>query len=109
MRATTVRFSDDLWALLEAEASQQGISAAQFVRDATIMRLGMLSGRRGDVDAALTLEQLAAGALDGRPRAGATPTASPSCAARGCWTRRPRRPTTASPNSPRACSTSLSP
>ncbi|MDA0168498.1 GAF domain-containing protein [Solirubrobacter taibaiensis] len=67
MRATTVRFSDDLWTLLEAEASQQGISAAQFVRDATIMRLGVLSARRGDDDAVLSLEQLAAGALSGRP------------------------------------------
>jgi hypothetical protein len=66
MRATTVRFSEDLWDLLEAEASDQGISAAQFVRDAAIMRLGILSGRRGDIDAALTLERLAAGALSGR-------------------------------------------
>jgi len=69
MRATTVRFSDDLWTLLEAEASRQGISAAQFVRDAAIMRLGVLSGRRGDDDAVLSLEQLAAGALSGRPPA----------------------------------------
>ena len=66
MRATTVRFSDDLWELLEAEASNQGISAAQFVRDATIMRLGTLAGRRGDHEASLTLEALAAGALSGR-------------------------------------------
>src|SRR4051794_9015579 len=67
MRATTVRFSDDLWALLEAEASDQGISAAQFVRDATIMRLGVLSARRDDDAAKLTLEELAAGALAVRP------------------------------------------
>src|SRR4051794_15767862 len=67
MRATTVRFSDDLWALLEAEASEQGISAAQFVRDATIMRLGILSARRDDPAAGLTLEALAAGALAVRP------------------------------------------
>jgi hypothetical protein len=66
MRATTVRFSEDLWSLLEGEASEQGISAAQFVRDAAILRLGMLSGRRGDHAAALTLEDLAAGALAGR-------------------------------------------
>jgi hypothetical protein len=66
MRATTVRFSEDLWALLEAEAATQSISAAQFVRDSAIMRLGILSGRRGDRDAALTLENLAAGALSGR-------------------------------------------
>ena len=66
MRATTVRFSEDLWELLETEASSQGISAAQFVRDATLMRLGHLSGRRGDLDGALTIEQLAAGALSHR-------------------------------------------
>ena len=66
MRATTVRFSDDLWELLEAEASTQGISAAQFVRDATLMRLGTLSGRRGDLDGTLAIEELAAGALSHR-------------------------------------------
>ena len=63
MRATTVRFSDDLWQLLEAEAHTQGISSAQFVRDATIMRLGVLIGRRGDPEATVTLQALAAGAL----------------------------------------------
>jgi hypothetical protein len=66
MRATTVRFGDDLWDLLETEASAQGISAAQFVRDATIMRLGVISGRRGDCEAWLTLQDLAAGAVSGR-------------------------------------------
>jgi GAF domain len=66
MRATTVRFGDDLWELLESEASAQGISAAQFVRDATIMRLGVISGRRGDREATLTLQDLAAGAVHGR-------------------------------------------
>jgi hypothetical protein len=66
MRATTVRFSEDLWELLEDEASSQGISAAQFVRDAAIMRLGVLSGRRGDSEATLTLERLAAEALASR-------------------------------------------
>jgi hypothetical protein len=70
MRATTVRFGDDLWDLLEAEASAQGISAAQFVRDATIMRLGAISGRRGDLEASLTLQSLAAGAISGRRHAG---------------------------------------
>ena len=68
MRATTVRFGDDLWELLEAEAATQGISAAQFVRDSAIMRLGILSGRRGDEQATLTLEQVATGALSGRAR-----------------------------------------
>ena len=70
MRATTVRFGDDLWDLLEAEASSQGISAAQFVRDATIMRLGVISGRRGDFEGSLTVQDLAAGAVTGRPQNG---------------------------------------
>jgi hypothetical protein len=68
MRATTVRFGDDLWDLLEAEAADQGTSAAQFVRDAVILRLGFLSAQRGDRDVGITLENLAAGALTGRPR-----------------------------------------
>ena len=66
MRATTVRFRDDLWDLLEAEAAGQGTSAAQFVRDAVILRLGYLSAQRGDSGATITLEDLAAGALAGR-------------------------------------------
>jgi hypothetical protein len=68
MRATTVRFGDDLWELLEAEAATQGISAAQFVRDSAIMRLGILSGRRGDEEATLTLQHVATGALHSRSR-----------------------------------------
>jgi GAF domain-containing protein len=48
MRATTVRFSDDLWGMLEAEAGREGVSAAQFVRDATVMRIAFTMGRRGD-------------------------------------------------------------
>jgi hypothetical protein len=77
MRATTVRFADDLWKLLEAEAAEQGISAAQFVRDATIMRLGVLSVRRGDAAATLTLQELAAGALASRGDVAAAAHAAP--------------------------------
>ena len=78
MRATTVRFSEDLWGLLEREASTQGISTAQFVRDAAIMRLGILSARRGDPEAAMTLEDLAARALSRRPGPGAEGVRDPS-------------------------------
>ncbi len=63
MRATTVRFGDDLWALLEREASEQGVSAAQFVRDAAILRLAHLAADRGAPEARLSIEQIAAGAL----------------------------------------------
>src|SRR3954447_6956449 len=75
MRATTVRFSDDLWALLEREAGAQGVSAAQFIRDATTLRVAILGGRRGDPEARLTIEQVAAGALrpGGRERARVLP------------------------------------
>ncbi|HEX8073471.1 MAG TPA: GAF domain-containing protein [Thermoleophilaceae bacterium] len=62
MRATTVRFSDDLWGLLEQEAASSGVSAAQFVRDATVLRLAYLMGRRGDPGLDTTLERLGAGA-----------------------------------------------
>ncbi len=73
MRATTVRFADDLWRLLEAEASRSGVSSAQFVRDATILRLAFLAAERRDPEATLTLEQVAAGALRGGPAAAAAP------------------------------------
>jgi GAF domain-containing protein len=59
MRATTVRFGEDLWAMLERESRRLGVSAAQFVREATIMRLAMLAGRRGDPDAELTIAEIA--------------------------------------------------
>jgi hypothetical protein len=59
MRATTVRFSDDLWSLLEQEASAAGVSAAQFVRDATVLRIAYLMGRRGEPGIEETLTRLA--------------------------------------------------
>jgi GAF domain-containing protein len=48
MRATTVRFSDALWTMLEREAEREGVSAAQFIRDATILRTAFAMGQRGD-------------------------------------------------------------
>jgi GAF domain-containing protein len=59
MRATTVRFSEDLWQLLEEESARQGISAAQFVRDAAIVRLAFLAGRRGDSETEQSIEVIA--------------------------------------------------
>src|SRR3954462_13409701 len=50
MRATTVRFADSLWTLVEQEAQREGVSAAQFIRDATIMRAAYAMGQRGDAD-----------------------------------------------------------
>lgn len=62
MRATTVRFGDDLWAMLEREAENAGVSAAQFVREATILRIAMLAGLRGDDSARNSLAKIAAAA-----------------------------------------------
>jgi GAF domain-containing protein len=63
MRATTVRFSDDLWALLEREAAAQGVSSAQFVRDAAILRLAHLAAEREEPETRLSIERIAGGAL----------------------------------------------
>jgi GAF domain len=51
MRATTLRFHDELWAVVEAEARHCGVSAAQFVRDAAVMRAALEAQRRGDSEA----------------------------------------------------------
>lgn len=66
MHATTVRFTDDLWELLEREADRQGVSVAQFVRDAALLRVATVMARRGEGGADETLERLAAGALERR-------------------------------------------
>lgn len=58
MRATTVRFSDDLWSLLEQEAAASGVSAAQFVRDSAVVRIAYLMGRRGEPGIEETLARL---------------------------------------------------
>jgi GAF domain-containing protein len=48
MRATTVRFDNALSKLLERESRREGVSGAQFVRDATILRIAYAMGQRGD-------------------------------------------------------------
>jgi GAF domain-containing protein len=57
MRATTVRFSDSLWTMLEREAAREGVSAAQFIRDATVLRTAYAMGQRGDPGFAAALDQ----------------------------------------------------
>jgi hypothetical protein len=48
MHQTTVRFGEELWSQLENEARRTGVSAAQYVRDATLARLAYTAGQRGD-------------------------------------------------------------
>jgi ribbon-helix-helix CopG family protein len=52
MRATTIRFPNDLWEQLEREARRQGISVAQYVRDAALYRLAYSAGAARDDDPA---------------------------------------------------------
>lgn len=68
MHATTVRFTDDLWELLEGEAARQGVSVAQFVRDAALFRVATVMARRGEEGADDMLERLAADTLKRRSR-----------------------------------------
>jgi aminopeptidase N len=48
MHQTTIRFSSDNWAGLEREAARLGVSAAQYIREAALMRIMYTAGRRGD-------------------------------------------------------------
>jgi hypothetical protein len=50
MRATTIRFPNDLWEQLEREARMQGISVAQYVRDAALYRVAFSAGVASDDD-----------------------------------------------------------
>jgi GAF domain-containing protein len=71
-RSTTVRFDDDLWDLLTREAAAGGVSTAQFVRDAAVLRLGFLAERRGDERARATLGLTAGRRRPGQPPAAVT-------------------------------------
>jgi hypothetical protein len=46
MHQTTMRFSPDLWDSVEAECSRLGVSAAQYIREATLARLAYTAGWR---------------------------------------------------------------
>lgn len=48
MRATTIRFTPELWALLQREATREGVSVAQYVRDAALFRVAYSAGVRRD-------------------------------------------------------------
>jgi hypothetical protein len=50
MKATTIRFPNDLWELLEREARKQGISTAQYVRDAALYRVAFSAGAATGAD-----------------------------------------------------------
>jgi Mobilization protein NikA len=49
MKVTTVRFSEDLWATIQAEAEIAGVSASQFIREAALARASAASAARGEL------------------------------------------------------------
>lgn len=62
MKTTTLRFGSDLWALLEHEAEESGVSVAQYVREAALARAAFSAGARAGAPAEL-LEAWSASAL----------------------------------------------
>src|SRR5687767_9206053 len=64
--STTVRFGEDLWTLLEREATRDGLSAAQYVRDAAVMRLAFALAEQGDARSQATLADVATRSLGRR-------------------------------------------
>jgi hypothetical protein len=69
MKVTTVRFGEDLWGLLEAEAAQSGVSVSQYIREAALARAAFAVGARaGAADELLGAwsRALLAGGSDGR-------------------------------------------
>src|SRR4051812_10126115 len=49
MKVTTVRFSQDLWDAVAAEAEIAGVSASQFIREAALARAAAAAGSRGEL------------------------------------------------------------
>jgi hypothetical protein len=112
-RSTTVRFGEDLWTLLEREAAREGLSAAQYVRDAAVLRLAFAMAEQGDTQAQTTLADVATRALGRRangdefaerspmartrppPRCSTTPCAGPRWSGPACSTARSTRRSTA--------------
>ena len=68
MHVTTIRFGDELWEVVSEEAARQGVSVAQYVREATVSRIAYARGSRDAllVEAARVRDELLAdlGALE---------------------------------------------
>lgn len=48
MKRCTLRFPGSVWELIEGEASRDGISGAQWLRDCALLRIGFRAGSRGE-------------------------------------------------------------
>ena len=68
MHQTTVRFGPDLWADIATQAERAGVSVAQYVRDAAMMRVAYTMGRDRDAH----YEAARTGAARGAPGIGSS-------------------------------------
>lgn len=48
MKVTTVRFGEDLWGVVAAEAERAGVSTSQFIREAALLRAAAAGSARGE-------------------------------------------------------------
>jgi len=48
MHATTIRFSLASWELIEREARREGVSVAQYIREAALLQAAYRIGRTGE-------------------------------------------------------------
>lgn len=55
MRRQQIRFGESLWALIEDESNRDGVSAAQWIREAALARALWERQRRGDPNGVDTL------------------------------------------------------
>ena len=74
MHQTTLRFGADLWEALERECALDGVSVAQYVREAALARVVHAAARRGE-DVFVGSQADAAG--EPQPELAATPQAGP--------------------------------
>ena len=58
MKATTIRFSEDLWRTISTEAEVAGVSASQFIREAALARAASAAGARGELPFATLQETI---------------------------------------------------
>jgi hypothetical protein len=59
MKVTTVRFSETLYSAIEEQARREGVSTAQFIREAAILRLGQLMAHEGGIETHVAPEPVA--------------------------------------------------
>lgn len=64
----TVRISDSVWRLVQHEATLEGQSASQFIRDAALARAVWRMSRRGELDAEFEATQAIAAEVLARIR-----------------------------------------